>query len=767
MTPPRKKPKFLYSEQAMKLAIEAVKRGESALSVSKQFNVPRSTLVNKIKGKSPVGRRMGPAPIFGDKGEEMLVNWIKGLAVRGFPIWKEDLVCSVEQIIKDLKLPNNFTNNRPGRKWLFLFFKRHPECAMRTVEKLSRIRAEVTEEKVRNWFNEVTEYLEVENLLHVMTDSSRIYNLDETAFMLCPRSEKVIGIRGQKNVCEVVTAPEKESITVLSNVCADGKIAPTMIVFPGMRLPQGIKLSVPDSWAISRSEKGWMNGEVFFEYVANIFYPWLLEQNTNFPIVLFLDGHSSHLTYHLSKFCSDKQIVLVALYPNSTHVLQPLDVAIFKPLKQSWSRKVHDWRMKHCHEHLTKYIFAPMLKEVLDQSLKEKTVQNGFRKCGLFPWDQNAVEYSKLDVLHNTAEMVSSRSENCAQLKENVHESDCQKFVNTLESFISHDLLHQFKETYNKFTPIWDGSESAHDLYVVWKKAMDQLNTRPTNKLPSSDNSYAKPQSQEEVDAFSTPSMSGTPDHINNDQLIETPNHQITKTPQQNQEQTDDTHRMSITAEENNPQQPVTTPDYLLPSTSTSCSGKGNLMKTLSPHTNGENVPSPFKRHLFWPGTPKKKGKKRASVKIPSVVSSKDWQDFEKKRMENKKKKEQEKEERKLKREMKKKEKGPPVKRSVTGRPMPKSKVNDIDEDWICKVCQNRYSSELIIGTRRRWVECDQCKCQFHYKCIPKKHLNCYGIEEDDEDEDDVAFICHFCINEESDCDLANLLSDEGSESDF
>lgn len=114
-----------------------------------------------------------------------------------------------------------------------------------------------------------------------------------------------------------------------------------MVVYPGKRLPQGVKLSMPENWAIGRSEKGWMNGEIFFEYLVNIFYKWLKDKKVLFPVLMFLDGHSSQLTYHLSKFCSDHDIILIGIFPNATHLLQPLDVAVFKPLKQGWSKVVH------------------------------------------------------------------------------------------------------------------------------------------------------------------------------------------------------------------------------------------------------------------------------------------------------------------------------------------------------------------------------------------------------------------------------------------
>lgn len=238
--PGLKKPKFKYNEEDMRNAIAATKRGVSASSASKMFNVPRSTLIYKASGKSPIGRKMGPNPTLGFDGEKMIVNWVKAIAQRGFPVSKWDLLSSVEKLVSEMKISNTFTNGKPGQKWLALFLKRHPDIAERTVEKLTRVRGLVKEEHLRKWFHEVETYLSNEQLLDILTNPARVFNADETAFMLCPKGEKVLGIEGQKNVYEINNANEKESMTVLCNVSADGAVAPTMVVYPGQRLPQSI-----------------------------------------------------------------------------------------------------------------------------------------------------------------------------------------------------------------------------------------------------------------------------------------------------------------------------------------------------------------------------------------------------------------------------------------------------------------------------------------------------------------------------------------------
>lgn len=89
----------------------------------------------------------------------------------------------------------------------------------------------------------------------------------------------------------------------------------------------------------------------------------------------------------------------------------------------------------------------------------------------------------------------------------------------------------------------------------------------------------------------------------------------------------------------------------------------------------------------------------------------------------------------------------------------------DEEEDWTCKICSKRYSAELILSIRRRWIECDECKHTFHYKCIPKKHLDAFGLDEDDVDDDELQFLCHFCAKDvDSDNDPLVLSSDDSDE---
>ncbi|CAH1710854.1 unnamed protein product [Aphis gossypii] len=489
--------------------------------------------------------------------------------------------------------------------------------------------------------------------------------------MMCPKGEKVLSIRGQKNVYEVVGNNKKQQITVLVNVSADGIVAPTMVVFAGKRLPKGIAQTMPEDWAMAKSDKGWITGETFFEYVLNVFYPWLVEKNIKLPVILFLDGHVSHLTYHLSVFCESKGIHIIAFYPNATHIQQPLDVAMFGPLKQEWAKEVHKWRMQ-TQEPLNKMQFSPMLNTVIKTRLTEATIKSGFATCGLYPWNPQAIDYSKCLTTSCDPEPSNPDPDNIP-LPTSVELNNNQLGHNYLEIIINKQTLQQFKEELNN--DVWTGPTEAKDLFEVWRTSyllssgttveedqcvmIDNLTPETFDYIPTLNKQILEPNVEtivESVDLSNTPSCSTA----------------FPKDP---------------TSEEKR---------------------RNKLAEKISPHTGGKGVPSPFKKNLLWPKTPEKRNKVNRRLRMPSVVTSKKFQEFEEKKLKEKQIQEQLKAERKRKREDKKndcKAKRVTKKRGI---------AEDEDEDWQCAVCLCRYNSEVIRGIVRQWVECDGCKKQFH-----------------------------------------------------
>ncbi|XP_039302911.1 uncharacterized protein LOC120357158 [Solenopsis invicta] len=447
----QKRKLFLYSPTQVREALLAIQNG-----------TPVSTASEAPVTTGHVGRES----VLGSRVEAILVDWLLETCRMGFPITKDVLLNSVKKFVETDNLETPFTNNTPGRKWFENFMKRHPALSMKKAEYLSKTRAAVTEQYIRNWFSEVQILLKDNS--DVLEDPQRVFNMDETAVYLAPKGGLVIAEKG-KPTYDVFTSSDKENITTLFTVNAAGEIAPPLTVFKYERLPQACLAKAPPGWGIGKSENGWMTYIAFYEYFANVFNKYLQDENIKTPVIVFLDGHISHMSYCLSSFCKQQQIILCCLPPNATHILQPLDVAVFAPLKKHWQKFVKTWRSSHDGMDIQKFDIPGALSEIIKEKDFSKTIQAGFKCCGLYPFDPNAVKYDKCVTQTQIAsDVIKSANQHSVLTSINT------ELLQELEKNINVNILQRFKELKsNKLN--WNGETEYSALFDIWSKIYDDV----------------------------------------------------------------------------------------------------------------------------------------------------------------------------------------------------------------------------------------------------------------------------------------------------
>ncbi|XP_014206269.1 uncharacterized protein LOC106637824 [Copidosoma floridanum] len=427
-----------YSKNDLQNAFDAVKTGTAINEPSRIHKVPYATLYSRVKGIYPLETKKGPSSILSPKEEKDIVNWIFSMSKCGFPVTKQHLLDSVQIIVKNTKRITPFTDGRPSKHWYAAFLRRNPELSEKFCQNLTKARSNVSQKSFRDWYAEVGNYLEKKNLLNV--EPNRIFNCDESAFMLCPKTDKVLTERGNKNVYNVCKN-DKECYTALIGGSAAGQLIPPMIINNYDRIPKVIAEHFPSDFILGKSESGWMTSETFYSYVVNQFYPWCVRNNIQFPVILYVDGHSSHLTKALSDFCCDHQIELIGLVPNATHLHQPMDVGLFRPLKTAYKKEVRNWRLENNGQHPT--------------------------KCGLYPFNERSIDFSRLI----SGPPVTDQPEQENQ-DSNVHPHASLDKLKILQSFIEPDILNLFKE--NKGQE-WTGAIEYKELFKVWSMCDDDV----------------------------------------------------------------------------------------------------------------------------------------------------------------------------------------------------------------------------------------------------------------------------------------------------
>lgn len=624
--------KYNYTEETLKRALLSIDRGMSVRQASVKFGIPRTTLIYKKSGKFNLTKKSGPGTILSDCEEKLIVEWIHLMAAKGFPITKPKLLSSVKLYLNLLSRVTKFKDNLPGRKWYEGFLRRHPSLALRTTQGLTQSRSAITEKKIRNWHEEVQNYLISENLMDVVHDPSRIFNLDESAFYLAPKSDKVIVMKGVKTV-HSRTADEKECITTLITGSADGKIVYPMILHKQKRIPFNIIKSTPSDWGLGRTDSGWMTGESFYEFIANVFFKWLQDNSIQFPVILYVDGHKSHLTFSVSEFCKNHDIILVALYPNATHILQPLDVAVFRPLKASWRNCVQEWKASNNEAKVKRENFAPILEKALMKTDMESHLKHGFRACGLYPFDANLIPYHKL---------LKIEKENIAPMQNNLQpEMRAESTpVELLEDQIEADILIQFKQSED----IWKGNAEYKALFEVWQKIKQKSETIPI--CTANNGTIPCVPEPEEIGIVLLPDADGNytldcdlPIDIAENEIYELSEVAVVGT----DVQLDKELSKECIFENILTSTPTKTIDSAL---SAPTSSKNKSEPVLNKTT------SPFKKVFFFPNDSgvEVNGNKRKTVKIPTVATSNEWFEFHKRKELEKETAEKLKNERKLQR---------------------------------------------------------------------------------------------------------------------
>lgn len=744
-----------YDVSVLNLALKEINEGGKIREIARKYGIPKSTLHFKLK--NPTHKTtFGPAPILTVEEEQLLVFWIKEMMRKGFPLNIEDLKQSVYKFLTENPRPNKFKNNYPADGWVRGFLKRHPAIVQRTSEGVTQSSACVSEPNIRKWFAEIHSYLSDNNLLNILNDPRRVFNGDESGFQLCPKTGKVLAAKGTKNVYHVETSNAKESITVMFTFSAAGYACPPMVVYNYQRIPQKIVDGVPKEWGIGRSDNGWMTSELFFEYIANVYHPYLIQKGINLPVIYFLDGHKSHLTYNVSKLCKELGIEVIALYPNATRILQPADVAVFRPVKAAWKDATRLWYLENQGEPITKVNFAKVLEIALEKSLKPETLINGFKTCGLVPFDPDAIDYTKC--LGGTT---NNQDENVPPNLSRPIETNSQNVI-TLSKFSEIVGPSKMSELKSMNEPRLDTDQNSQILYQLY--SVFNVNNSPdldSYLINTSDNNIQnivslEPHSNttEQMD-HEPPSYDprlddlqflnedigfGTTQHV-------TPAKQVFKTAL-NASQGNEPHSNTFEHIDHELTSYEPRTDEL----------QFTSLNASQANANTENVEkspafkvisnSLFGRFLTLPKTPERKGKKN-TVKMPFAITSAKYRAMfqeqkQKKEIEIKTKEERKKtrEENKIKKAKAKKEK------KCVNKETPQT-TN------ACKVCT------MSTKTTNR-VVCDMCSSIFHIRCVPAKHQK--HVPED------IAidmFVCHHCYKEDDNDTIEDISSEKDSEDDL
>ncbi len=366
-------------------AYDAVSRGGYSIRrAAEEYQVPRSTLHDRLSGKVPFGARSGPPRYLTDQEETELSDFLCNCAMVGYARTRLQVFAVVQQALKGKGLEVRVTNG-----WWESFKRRHTKLKLRTAEPLAYARLVASSPAVLDHYYDLLESTLEENGL--LDKPCQIFNVDESGMPLDPPSLKVVVPLGARH-SQVVSTGDKSQVTVLACCSAAGYTMPPMAIFDRKTLKPEMTIGEVPGTMYGLSSSGWVDTELFELWFNHHFLAYAPPAR---PLLLLLDGHSSHYQPGIVKKAAEEQVIIFCLPPHTTHLTQPLDKGCFGPLKMFWREECQMYLASNPGKVVTRFQFCQLFSRAWYRGMSMTNAITGFRITGIFPFNRYALRPRK------------------------------------------------------------------------------------------------------------------------------------------------------------------------------------------------------------------------------------------------------------------------------------------------------------------------------------------------------------------------------------
>ena len=354
-----------YSELDLQLALFDVQsqRVQSINRAAIIYNVPQRTLSDRRAGKrsrrdcEPNSKRLNKLE------EEAIIRRILEESARGFAPTKAEVRAMANKLLEERG------SNPIGKNWVDNFVKRTAELRTRWRRPYDHQRAACEDPvAIQRWFDLVQATRQKWGIV-----DDDIYNFDETGFIMGKILSQLVitGLEGYGKKKRIQPG-NREWVTVIQGVGASGRRIPPFVIFAGKVLINVWFENLPADWVLEVSPNGWTNNQLSLAWLEH-FDTHTKRHTVGGFRLLIIDGYESHCSVDFQDLCKEKNIVLLCMPAHSSHLLQPLDVACFSPLKRKYGDAVSGLARNRTH-YISKETFLLAFKAAFEYSITKENI---------------------------------------------------------------------------------------------------------------------------------------------------------------------------------------------------------------------------------------------------------------------------------------------------------------------------------------------------------------------------------------------------------
>ncbi|KJZ68702.1 hypothetical protein HIM_11903 [Hirsutella minnesotensis 3608] len=353
----------------------------SIRSVAKKFGIGHTTLRYRLQRQTSKIPRTAPNKKLSVAEEKAICRYIDRLDSINLAVRPEFIVDAANAILR-AKAPAAKRDDPPtvGVHWATRFFRRHNYSKQRQKTLNADRAASEDFDRVVQYFQKLQKIIEEAGVV-----PEDIWNMDETGFRIGVGKDQLIVTKRKRS--HYFSIPEnRESATLIEAISAGGRYTPAFILLAGQNHMAHWyhQQELERETVIRPTPTGYTNDEISLEWIQHF------DKHTEicrrgWKRLLILDGHGSHHTKEFIEYCDRHDIIPFGLPPNLTHLLQPLDVVVFQPLKH-YHAKALDLMVRDGLTNITKIEFLSCIQDVRKKAFKESTIRSAFKKIGIWPF---------------------------------------------------------------------------------------------------------------------------------------------------------------------------------------------------------------------------------------------------------------------------------------------------------------------------------------------------------------------------------------------
>ena len=375
-------PRKVYSRDALTTAYtQCVENKMSVRTAVKLFNIPRTTLRDRLSGKVHIDTVTTKLPLFTVLEESKFVDHIKTMASYGYGYSRQECV----DLASDMAMQLGKRSKPLSIKWFLGFIKRWPGLRELKPKNLEKTRAKIASEmKISTYFKNLQKCLNE----HGLADKPHlIFNLAEKRVKTKYMPPCITG--SAADCSPVVESDCLKTVTILGCISASGMAIPPFFIFPGKLMDPALLNGKSPGADGTVSESGSSNHAIFRQYLMKHFIKFILERD-NEKVLLILDGHQSHVSVDLWEWARENGIIFFFLPPYTSDILQPLDVSCYGPFQDMFRNECQKM-MQETGAALTHFKVCEISCCVYANALSPDNAQSAFKHTGIYPLDQTAI----------------------------------------------------------------------------------------------------------------------------------------------------------------------------------------------------------------------------------------------------------------------------------------------------------------------------------------------------------------------------------------